>query len=283
MAGPRTDVTTGDQALPSPGREGRLAAGTDCPFCPGNEAMTPPELARDPYGPAWAVRTVPNRYPLVGPRDGRHEVVVESARHDWDFPAATDAELAAVLRMVRARHRALRGHAAVVTFRNRGAGSGASKEHPHTQIVALRWTPERFAAMWGRGGYDALRDGAGGRRVAGQARAVAFVPPAPIADYETWIVPYDDGPSFAAASSAALDAVGGLLRAVTGAYAVVAPGAPYHLVLHTAPGDRAAFRWHLRLLPRLNTPAGFEAATGIQVTAVEPGEAAARLRAHAAP
>lgn len=277
MPGPRTDVTTGDEALPSPGRAGRFA-GTGCPFCPGNEAMTPPELARYPDGAAWAVRTVPNRYPLVAPEDGRHEVVIESARHDWDFPVAGTAELAAALRMIRDRHRALRRYAAIVTFRNRGPGSGASKAHPHTQIVAVRWTPARLLGMWSRGGYDTLRE-----PVAEAAEATAFVPPAPIADYETWIVPHDAGPEFAAASVATLESVAGLLRTVTGAYAAVAPGAPYHLVLHTAPADRTGFRWHLRLLPRLNTPAGFEAATGVQVTSVEPRVAADVLRTHAAP
>lgn len=284
MAGPRTDVTTGDRVLPAPGRDARLAeVGACCPFCPGNEALTPPELARHPDSPEWAVRAVPNRYPLVPPPDGRHEVVIESARHFWDFPVATDAELTAVLRMLRARHRALAGHAAIVTFRNRGPGSGASREHPHTQIVALNWTPARLRHMWDRAArapYDGLRAAAAidARRVAGHDRATAFVPPAPIADYETWIVPHNAGPSFAAARDVDLEACAALLRVVTGAYATVVPSAPYHLVLYTAPASRPAFRWHVRLLPRPTPQAGFEAATGVLVTTVEPREAAATLR-----
>lgn len=46
-----------------------------CPFCPGNEARTPPELdAIRPPGSAanasdWAVRVVPNQYPAVTPNE----------------------------------------------------------------------------------------------------------------------------------------------------------------------------------------------------------------------
>jgi len=278
MPGPRTDATTGDQVLPAPGREARLS-GADCPFCPGNEALTPPELARHPYGAAWSVRAVPNRYPLVTPPDGRHEVVVESPRHGWDYPAATTAELTTVLRMVRARHRALRGHAAIVTFRNHGPGSGASRAHPHLQIVALPWVPVRLRGMWERAGrapYDTLRTeaAAAGRCVAGAGGATAFVPPVPVADYETWIVPHDAGPDFAAAPGASLEACARLLRTVTAAYA----GMAYHLVLYTAPEAWDGLRWHVRLLPRTGTPAGFEAATAVAVTGVTARAAAEVLR-----
>jgi hypothetical protein len=37
-------------------------------------------------------------------------------------------------------------------------------------------------------------------------------------------------------------------------------------------------RWHLRIVPRLSTPAGFELATGISVNDHPPEQAAARLR-----
>src|SRR5690242_6975104 len=68
-----------------------------CPFCPGNEAMTPPELLslRDANG--WYLRDVPNRYPALrsevqlarraaGLYDqmagvGAHEVLIETAEH----------------------------------------------------------------------------------------------------------------------------------------------------------------------------------------------------------
>ena len=69
-----------------------------CPFCPGNEDQTPPEILRDPPGPDWRVRVVPNMYAALSgdgsagrsgepmfrqmPGIGSHEVVIETPRHD---------------------------------------------------------------------------------------------------------------------------------------------------------------------------------------------------------
>ena len=46
---------------PRPERDGE-----PCPFCPGNERMTPPELlVHHDAAPGWSVRVVPNRYPAL--------------------------------------------------------------------------------------------------------------------------------------------------------------------------------------------------------------------------
>lgn len=290
VTGPRTDPTSGDQTVLAPARAARTRDAATCPFCPGNEALTPPELARVPgEDGAWRVRVVPNRYPLAVRPHGCHEVVVESPDHDWDYPDATAADIAAVLGVIRERHRALRDHPAIITFRNRGAGAGASRPHPHLQTVALRDPPVRSRRMWdraaahrhrtGRSLYDDLLADAlrHDRLVSGRESVAAFVPPAPVADYETWVVPRAGAaPDFAAATDAQLDdcarVLGRLVRAV-------AADAPYHLLLYCAPRTYRDFRWHLRLLPRLTTPGGFERSTGMSVTTVPPAAAAAELRA----
>ncbi len=75
-----------------------------CPFCPGNESKTPPEIlayrsdgsARNT--PGWSLRVVPNKFPALGIEGtlnrqgegmydkmngiGAHEVIIESPRHD---------------------------------------------------------------------------------------------------------------------------------------------------------------------------------------------------------
>src|SRR3989338_7815390 len=80
-----------------------------CPFCPGNEVLTPaPTLFRIPEDGEWRLRVVPNRYPFLmiegrsfrpdgeldikarGPWQrldgtGAHEVIIESTRHDAQF------------------------------------------------------------------------------------------------------------------------------------------------------------------------------------------------------
>src|SRR2546430_136721 len=76
----RRDELSGRWVLLAPGRAARPhtfgssapdAPGPDaCPFCPGNEHLTPPEVYRTgdgaPDTPGWRVRVVPNLYPIVG-------------------------------------------------------------------------------------------------------------------------------------------------------------------------------------------------------------------------
>ena len=81
--------------------------GKFCPFCPGNEDKTPPELlayhdpGREKNAPGWWVRVVPNKYPALavegslnktgfGMYDwmngvGAHEVIIETPEHDKPF------------------------------------------------------------------------------------------------------------------------------------------------------------------------------------------------------
>ena len=74
-----------------------------CPFCEGNESMTPPEIMA-----LGGVRVVPNMYPALrvegnlerrghGMYDlmsgvGAHEVVIESPRHHVSLTDLTDEE-----------------------------------------------------------------------------------------------------------------------------------------------------------------------------------------------
>src|SRR6266545_2586685 len=202
----RVDPETGDWLLVAPSRAGRpddshgAGSGPVCPFCPGNEHMTPPERMRVPAGvPDWRIRVVPNKYPVVSTvdvhRDGRvsqadaglvfpatgdHEVVIESPRHDWDLRQARPDEAAEVLSVLRERCRALSsGRVAVVAFRNYGTAAGASLSHPHSQIVALDQAPPALVARWRRardsdrrrprgGGADAAPRAGRARRRAGR-------------------------------------------------------------------------------------------------------------------
>ena len=62
----------------------------ECPFCPGHESMTPPEILRTGDGvagePGWRVRVFPNLYPITE----AHEVVVLSPDHDRTFGDLSD-------------------------------------------------------------------------------------------------------------------------------------------------------------------------------------------------
>ena len=69
----------------APNRSDRIAAfaggpaitPADCPFCPGHEAETPPEITRTADGSAWRMRVAPNKYPAIGQPRGELEIPVK--------------------------------------------------------------------------------------------------------------------------------------------------------------------------------------------------------------
>ncbi len=131
-----------------------------CPFCPGREDQTPPEIwaARPDDTPAdspdWKVRVVPNKFPFLGPDKfmpdnapalyarqaaGSHEIVIESTSHTDTFGYYDNDHAILVVDALRQRYLALadiEDMRHICIFKNHGRGSGASLPHPHFQIAA---------------------------------------------------------------------------------------------------------------------------------------------------
>jgi len=148
-----------------------------CPFCPGNERMTPPAIMvylkrgekiikdKDQDGlrhKDWLVRCVSNLYPAFTPPSnkesgiekasrfdsmmalGHHEVLIESPNHDEHPGVSTVSHLILVLNAYQDRFRALSSNEYVKyvsIFRNHGSDAGASLSHAHTQIIAAPVLP----------------------------------------------------------------------------------------------------------------------------------------------
>ncbi|HIE14114.1 TPA: DUF4921 family protein [Candidatus Bathyarchaeota archaeon] len=148
-----------------------------CPFCPGNEHMTPPATLvylkrdgkiikdKDQNGTRhkdWLVRCVPNLYPaFTSPSSqesrmdeagefehvkavGHHEVIIESPNHDEHPSVAKISQMVLVLNAYQDRLEALssRKYVKYVSiFRNHGSDAGASLSHAHTQIMAAPILP----------------------------------------------------------------------------------------------------------------------------------------------
>ena len=99
---------------------------------------------------------------------------------------------------------------------------------------------------------------------------------------ETWIVPRAPMAGLPHLDDARLDALAGTLwrtlRRVAGALDEPA----LNVVVHSAPlgvgAASEAFRWHVRLQPRLGTPAGFELGSGVAVVTLAPEAAAEAFR-----
>lgn len=318
----RRDPLSGLAVFVAPDRERRpftvSAAATsdgfvaDCPFCAGNERLTPPDVMRvaDDAG-GWRARIIPNRYPFVrdraespnapatapgggSPAHGVHEVVVESPRHERSILAVAPDCWEAVWRLCRDRLAALSVRPDLswaTVFKNSGALAGASLEHVHSQLVAIDFVPatirtELAIAAAEPASFDRMVRGAEerGRIIDSSGGLVAFAPPAPRQPFETWIVPRGEGGSFAAAEDGEVAAVARLTRSVIARLRRIVPDADYNWWLHQAPFDHATgpdaakgYRWHLEIVPRLASLAGFELGTGCHITTVPPEESARLL------
>lgn len=152
---------------------------TVCPFCPGNEHLTPPATLVYLVGDRgvektiedgdfrhkdWSIRCIPNLYPAFSPVDGPestwefkptafrrsmkalgfHEVLIESPFHNEHPSTARLFQLKLVINAIKDRFYYLssRKYVKYVSiFRNHGASAGASLSHPHSQVVAMPILP----------------------------------------------------------------------------------------------------------------------------------------------
>ena len=257
-----------------------------CPFCPGHEEETPPEVARvgggEPNGPGWMVRAFPNLYPIVD----AHEVVVLSPDHDRSFADLDDTEAAAVFRLLRDRVHALleAGHEYGFAIVNHLRGAGASIAHPHAQVFALEVVPRAVADALARAsaaGVDLVEvDGADDELVVAHAAGVqVWCPRASTSQYQCRIAHAAGGPRFDLAPDGMLDALAVALRDTVRRLRAVLGDAPYNVVIRTAPRDAEPFHWYVDVIPRVSVIAGFEQATGVLVNTVPPEDATVALRA----
>ncbi len=304
MTGPgggelRRNPVSGKLAIVAPARAARPsgrreqageAAPGDCPFCPGNEALTPPEVdALRPAGssadtPGWRVRVVPNKYPALA---GAHEVIVHAPSHVAELEDLGDEGLAEVLavwqRRIAAQYAA--GAGAATLFVNRGTGAGASLAHPHEQLIGTPVAPPllleellEFERHQNRYGGCVLcgEIGSAGDRLVLDGAVGAWVPAASRFNGELWLAPAEHEADF---REAGIGALAPALRRALIAVAAATYGAPLNVWLHTAPADsRGPFHWHLEMAPRTAALAGFELGSDIALVTVDPVAAAAAYR-----
>jgi UDPglucose--hexose-1-phosphate uridylyltransferase len=293
----RTDPLTGRWILVAADRSRRpndfSTPGGICPFCPGNEAETPPPVlvVGQRTGADWQIRVTPNKFPAVtveGPAYGVHEVIVEAPEHDLPFTDFGPQRFLAVLEVYEQRLRMLKSNPRLqyaFLFKNHGEGAGASRIHPHSQLIALEQTPEQVRVElqaaeehFSRRGCcyycEALSQDA---QVVLETQAmVAICPSAARFPFETWITPKRHASQFESSAELAEALHGALqkLLRVTGL-------AAYNLGLHVGPlqaGELAYFHWRLEIIPRLSRLAGFELGTGVYIHEIRPEQAVAALR-----
>jgi UDPglucose--hexose-1-phosphate uridylyltransferase len=282
-----------------------------CPFCPGREGMSDPDLLRYPrYASEWSVRVVPNKFAAFSdsrepergdrgmyetmPAFGSHEVVIDTPEHNKSFARLSVGQIELVLRAYRERDLALLSDPRfkyVLIFHNHGEAAGASIAHSHSQIISTAVVPQharikiegvrRYQKETGRCVYgdiveQELREGT--RVVARNGTFVAFAPFASRCAYETWIMPLERKARFADIASEELRNLAAILRETLLRLEIHLNDPAWNFVFLTTELTRR-FHWHVEITPRLNVPAGFELGSRIYINPVAPEAAAERLRA----
>ncbi len=288
-----------------------------CPFCPGNEKMTPPDTAvyTRPGEAAgrWSVRVIPNRFPALSPEGslerrgdevyvamdgvGIHEVVIDTPIHNRHPALMDDDEAEAVMRVYQQRYIELRQDPRInfiVIFKNYGEEAGTSLPHPHSQLVATPVPPALFRRKYEVAveNYDRTgtclycdiceRELSERRRLVMETDSfVVFHPFASRSPFETCILPKQHRPSFAQVPPSELAELAHVLRSTLfGIYEKL--GNPdFNYVIHSVPTDEEESKyyvWHVEIVPRLTTVAGFEMGSGIYINIAVPEETAAFMR-----
>jgi UDPglucose--hexose-1-phosphate uridylyltransferase len=264
----RKTPITGHPVILAPERDARpdVYEGAPCPFCPGAESETPPEIAR--HGEPWRVRVFPNKFPATA----QHEVIVETASHDATFDQLPSDHAARAVEMMFVRYRAVRrGAPYVCLFKNHGRAAGASIPHIHSQIVGTPFIPLRVAreaeAFAKRCRLCAMET----HPLIGESEHYLWIAPlGATMSYQQWIVPKTHGNEMDEPRelAALLQDSARAMRSVSDSFNWAFVNFPHEERGH----------WYVELFPRTAVIAGFELGSGTFINTVDPAQAARVLR-----
>lgn len=289
-----------------------------CPFCPGNEHLTPPEKFRMPLNAArpdapWQVRVIPNKFAALDARAelrrstegikrrisgaGLHDVIIETPAHDRTLALLAPEEFDCVMETYRRCYHDVTADPRVAhatLFKNHGERAGTSLEHPHSQIVgtpiippqvrermeyALRFYDEEGACIVCRTLEDELADGV--RIVEQTEHFVALIPFAALTPFAMWIFPRRHTATFPEATDEEIAGLSRILRSVLRRIYFGLENPDFNLSVRTPPREANGmkyYHWYVSIIPRVTRIAGFEIGSGMFINTALPEESAAYLR-----
>lgn len=258
----------------------------------------------------WEVAVIKNKFPAFthkptcaqSSREGPYAVlegrgyqdIVVTKDHDTNFPDLKNKSAYLIFRAFQDRLRVLSADhclAYVSIFQNWGPKAGASVYHPHYQIIAIPVVPPDVEhSLSGSLHYFRKHKSCvhclmmkfekehKKRIVAENKGAIAFAPFVSREPFEIRIFPKKHLPYLEDSSESDLKYVVDILQESLAKIKKKLNDPDYNFFIHTAPVlNKAGYRhyhWHIEILPKLSIWAGFELGTGIDITVVDPDEAA---------
>ena len=261
----------------------------------------------------WFLQIIPNKFPAVnsgicdqthevGPYlvmdgIGVHEVIItrDHAKHPADFSLK---EMEILINAYKERYLVLKNQDCVryiSIFYNHGRESGASINHPHSQLIAIPIIPQ-----------DIKRSLAGSEKyyinhkkcvhcvmleweildkeriVFENELAIAFCPFISRTAFEVRVFPKIHQPYFEQINEKELEKFSEVLLVSLAKLNKGLKDPSYNFFVHTAPVEDNLkwhyYHWHIEIVPKTDIWAGFEVGTGIEVSTIKPEKAADFLR-----
>lgn len=285
----------------------------NCPFCPGNEKLTPQETYRLGDDKAWKVRSVYNLYGALSAKEtperkiegmyismsgfGNAEVIIENPRHNTCIALMSDEEVVNIIKSYKDRYLSIQkiaGIESIIIFKNHGPAAGTSLEHPHSQLIATPVVPPQIRGRIERAiGYfdttgrclfcktmeEELKTKT--RVVFETDKFISFLPYAGSSPFAIWVFPRRHMASFAQINDEEIEDLARNLKTTLQKLYYGLDNPDFNYTIRSIPVKEQGieyFHWYLSIIPRLTQPAGFELGSGMFINTGLPEESAEFLR-----
>jgi UDPglucose--hexose-1-phosphate uridylyltransferase len=260
----------------------------------------------------WTTVVIPNKYPALLPakkikveKEGKfyrkitgagHCELVVTKDHKKHFPDFEIWQIKEVLDCYQKRYLELMKKpnvAYISIFHNHGAEAGASQPHPHSQIIT---TPlidvdlkkalsnsEKYFEKTKKCIYCEMNKWemkVKKRIVFENEEFLVLCPFASKSAFEMIISPKKHSSNFEKIGEKEKIKLAEAFKVAMTKLSRALDDPPYNFYLHTSPvkGKYPHYHWHFTILPKTQTPAGFELGTRMEISTIEPEKAAEYLR-----
>ncbi len=269
---------------------------TNCPFCPGNEHLTPNEISRVEENGSWIIRVFPNKFSAVkltgnfniqihnkfytfSDAYGDHEIIVETPDKNkqlWDLSVEHIEKILQVYKERIVALSGINGIKYVQVFKNHDEQAGTSIRHSHSQIIAYNKIPHlveneiQYSKIESGCAYCEIihREKDSHRRCFENDKFIAFCPYASRFPFEIWILSKQHIISLEECN---LEELAKIMKQILAKLKEL--NAPYNFMVHYSPTKEDNLHFHIEIIPRLSTWAGFEY-SGTIINSMPPEDAA---------
>lgn len=277
-----------------------------CPFCKGNEKMTPPTTYMYPKKD-WHIRCFANKFPLLDSSVkykktknrlftkrsgyGFHEVLVETPHHNKQWQHMSVNDFTDIFNTYKHRYNEFIKKPDieyVMLFKNYGLAGGASLVHSHSQILATSFIPSKIMrdvsaiADYSKKYYKCPfceiieKEIDSERKVMENRDFLVISPYCARYPFEMWILSKDHVPDMGSMKTGTYASI--IHKLIRKMFSVLGDFS-FNMFIHDLPKKlKAEFHLHVSIQPRIKKEASVEMGYGTKVNTVPPEKAAEYLK-----